>query len=108
MATLYVSEYARQALDNHGAPIAAGEEPPLASQTVAIAVGSTASGAFNLKTRFVRLHADVVCSFKFGTGTPVAVATDARMGANQTEYFGVLEQAVRDPAGFKVAVIQNT
>jgi len=52
---------------------------------VAIGAGSVQSSAFNAKTRFVRLHADAICSIEFGTN-PTAAATTARMAAGQTEF----------------------
>lgn len=101
MATLYITEYARVGFDPNG-PLAMPEEPPLAEQTVAIGSGSLQSNAFQAATRFVRLNTDAVCSIEFGLN-PTAVATTARMAANQTEYHGV-------PQGgsFKVAVITNS
>lgn len=105
MAVLYITEYARQAKDNRGQAINAGEEPALAHQTVAIGAGSAQSANLNAKTRFVRVHTDAICSIKFGSN-PTAVATEERLAANQTEYFGVIEESVA--AGLKIAVIQNT
>ena len=102
MATLYITEYARVAFDPNG-PLAMPEEPPLASQTVAIGSGSVASNAFNVATRFVRLNTDAACSIQFGFPTPTAVATTARMAANQTEYHGVPQGG-----GYQVAVITNS
>ena len=107
MATLYVAEFAGVA--NVGAPSAGnasttgfshiGGTPPLAEQTLSIGVSSVASAAFNAKTRMVRLHCDAVCSVAFSK-SPTASATNARLAANQTEYFGV-------SPGSKVAVIVN-
>ncbi len=101
MATLYVTEYARVAFDPNG-PLAMPEEPPLASQTIAIGSGSVASAAFNVATRFVRLNTDAVCSVAFGN-SPTATAIVARMSANQTEYHGVPQGG-----GYQVAVITNS
>lgn len=99
MAVLYISEYADLPLHN-GQLIAAGNEPSLAEQTVAIGAGSVQSAAFNAKTKFVRLHTDAICSVKFGSN-PTATATTPRLAANSTEFFGVAP-------GHKVAVITNT
>jgi hypothetical protein len=102
MAVLFVTEFARQARDASGYGMVVGEEPPAAQQTVAIGATSTQSAAFNAATRFVRLHADAVCSVEFGA-SPTATATSRRLAANQTEYFGI------PPNGtYKVAVITNT
>lgn len=99
MAVLYITEYAELA-QSQGNPVAAGEEPAIATQTVAIGGASTPSAAFNAATRFVRLHTDAICSVTFGI-TPVATTASPRMAANQTEFFGAI-------SGFAVAVIANT
>lgn len=99
MAKVYISEYTRMPTDTR-VPVPAGAEPAIATQTVAIGAGSVQSSAFNTNTRFIRLHTDAICSVKFGAN-PTATANDARLAANQTEFFGV-------NAGDKVAVITNT
>ena len=72
-----------------GRAVAVGDEPAVAVQKLAIAVGTTPSAAFNARTRFVRLHTDgTICSFKFGDVGTVAAITDPRMAANSTEFFG--------------------
>lgn len=89
MAFLYITEYARQALDYRG-HVAAGEEPAITVQKIVIAAGSTSSAAFNAKTRFVELHTDAtVCHVRFGASPQTAVITDKRMAADQTQFFGV-------------------
>jgi hypothetical protein len=81
-------------------------QPPIAEQAIVNTGASTASAAFNQKTRFVRLHTDAICAVAFGTA-PTAIVAGAtgtmRMAANQTEYHGV-------PQGqsYKVAVIAST
>jgi hypothetical protein len=99
MAVLYISEYVTLGL-TQGRPIAAGLEPSAAEQNIAIGGASVASAAFGSGTNFVRLHCDVICSVAFGL-TPVAVVTQKRLAAGQTEFFAVAP-------GFKVAVIANT
>ena len=47
----------------------------------------------------VRVHADAICSIKFGSA-PVATTANMRLAANQTEYFQV-------SPGDKVSVITN-
>jgi hypothetical protein len=99
MASVYVTEYlalGKGALDN---VTQAPAEPPLAEQLVAITGSSTQSAAFNQRTRFVRVHADAICSVAFGSN-PTAVNTAKRLAANQTEYFGV-------NGNDKIAVITN-
>ena len=87
MAVLYISEYEDAAeIGPDKMPMAS--EPEKTTQTVAIGGSSTQSAAFGATTVYVRLHADVICSVKFGTN-PTATATTKRMAANQTEYFGV-------------------
>jgi len=99
MAKLYVTEFRNvgAATEMFLLPLA----PPVVDQTpVAIGVGSVQSAAFNAGTRFVRLHADAICSIAFGAD-PTATANNARLAANQTEYFAVSPD-------HKVAVITNT
>lgn len=102
MATVYITEYARQSRDAMGQLMVVADEPPAANQTVAIGAGSVQSNAFNALTKFVRVHADAVCSVEFGTN-PTASATTRRMAANTTEYFGVPLNGA-----YKIAVITNT
>lgn len=97
MAVLYITEYSSLAMGG-GAQIAT--DPPIAEQTVAIGAGSLQSAPFNTATRYIRLQPDVVCSIAAGAN-PTATATNRRMSAGQTEYFGVV-------AGNRVAVITNT
>lgn len=88
MATLYICEYQTAAWTTAGG-LPSAQEPPIAEQTVAIGGTSAPSVVFNVATRFVRIHTDVVCSIKFGAATPTAAATNKRLAANSTEYFGV-------------------
>lgn len=104
MATLYVTEFAKQGRDASGYLNQNGacEQPPVAEQTVAIGASSAASSAFNASTAIVRLHTDAICSVEFGAA-PTAAATKMRLAAGQTEYFAVVPGS-----GFKVAVITNS
>lgn len=99
MAKLFISEYMRMPADVRGL-VQTGEEPSLATQTVAIGASSAQSVAFNAATKFVRINTDAVCSLKFGTN-PTATVNDLRLATNATEFFGVTP-------GHKVAVIANT
>lgn len=100
MAFLYITEY--EGLVGIGPGVAiAGLGIPVASQVVVNTGATTPSAAFNAKTKFVRLHADSICSVKIGGAAPVATTTDARFAANQTEYAAVVP-------GEKLAVILNT
>jgi len=98
MADIFISEYQRLARDIDGNVIAAGKEPAIAEQTVAIGT-ETDSAAFNELTTLVRIHAEAACCLLFGTA-PTAAITKKRMAAGATEYFGVL-------AGHKVSVIAD-
>lgn len=103
MASLYISEYANMPQQS-GVLFQCGEEPVLANQKIAIGA-TTTSSQFNANTRFVRLHCDAICSVKFGAvATVTAAATDARLAANQTEFFGVNQKA----GVTAVAVITNS
>jgi hypothetical protein len=93
MAVLYISEYTQNTID---LPVVASE-PSTASQAVTFTT-STQSAAFRNDTRLVRLHTDTNCFVKFGTNPTATTATDARMAANQTEYFRVFP-------GHKVAAV---
>jgi len=100
MALLYISEYADSGFIS-GA-VAVGKEPSTGNQTIVVGAGSLQSTAFKSNTRLVRIHNDSTspCAYRFGTN-PTAVVGDARMAANQTEYFQVMP-------GDKVAVIATT
>jgi hypothetical protein len=103
MATLYITEYARQGRDlsgyvQQGTP----EAPPTAEQTVAIGVGSVQSAVLNASTTLVVLTADAVCSVAFGAN-PTATAAKRRIPANVP-----VSIAVAPNSGLKIAVITNT
>ncbi len=107
MAFIYITEFAKfgRDLGGYGGPV--GEQPPLAEQKVANAGASTPSAAFNAKTRLVRIHTDSICSLEFGTGTPVATTSTARMAANTTEYF-MLDAEGHKVSPMSVAAVLNT
>lgn len=89
MAFAYIREY-QSVAQLHGL-LQIASEPALLDQTpVAIGGGSLASAPFNPSTRFIRIHVDAICSFVIGAPTPTATSGNARMAANQTEYFGVV------------------
>lgn len=97
---LYVTEYAGVAGDQQGSTVGFLADRPVASQKVDFTAGVTPSAAFNAATRFIRVHAEAICSVKLGSA-PVATAGDARMTAGQTEIYAV------NP-GDKISVITNT
>ena len=98
MATVYIAEFENMGSSQSGSPQIAAM-PPLVEQTVAITT-ETDSSAFNAKTRFIRVHADAVCSIAVGAA-PTASTTTMRLASGQTEYFGV-------QPGHKLSVITNT
>jgi len=105
MTKLYVSEYARmtQASGPGNSVVQSPEEPPLAVQVVDYTSGAAQSAAFNAKTRFVRLHADSICSVRFAAN-PTATVNDPRLAAGQTEFRGI----PADGSAAKVSAITNT
>lgn len=98
MAFLYVTQYGGVSIGANGAQ--APEEPPIASERVAIGANSLQSTAFAAGCELIEVHADAICSIETGTD-PTAVATARRMSADTTKYLGV-------KAGQKIAVITNT
>jgi hypothetical protein len=100
MAKLFITEFADMpAARSNGNPQMV-QQPCIADQApVTIAVGANPSAAFNALTRCVRVHADSICSIVFGGAA--ATTSNARMAANQTEYFWVRP-------GDTLSVIANT
>lgn len=101
MSVLYISEFT--GLSSIGTKTGqVAPQPSLVDQVVAISGAPAISAAFGSKTYVVRLETDVVCSILFGfVNTIDAATTNARMAANQTEYFAVAP-------GMFVSVIANT
>jgi hypothetical protein len=100
MAVLYIAEFTELASDARGGGMQAPPMPPRAQQTVAIGGASVQSSAFAKGTKFIRVHTDAICSIAVGSN-PTATATQLRLAAGQTEYFGVHPDD-------KIAVITNT
>ena len=102
MAYLYVTEFESLAIPTEGGNAPIANAPPVVDQSpVAIAGGANKSAAFGSTTRFVRLHCDAICSIAFSATGTAATASNMRMPASHTEYFGVRP-------GFYVSVISNT
>lgn len=99
MATIYITEYERQAFDGASQLTPVPLEVPLANQTVAIGGASVQSSAFNARTALVRLATDTACHVEVGVN-PTATATTRFLPANFVEYIGVPQGGA-----FKVAVI---
>ena len=100
MARISIREYEHISAVTRGI-VPVGEEPAVASQTFTITGATQSSSAFNIRTRFVRIHTDVNCSLEFGTA-PTATAGSCDMVAGQTEYFGVV-----NATSLKVAFITS-
>ena len=100
MATLYITEFSVLQSKFLYSTAQMALQPALVDQVVAIGGSSTNSAAFNANTNFVRLHTDAICSIQIGLA-PTATTTNARLAANETEYYGVRP-------GDKVAVISNS
>lgn len=87
MAVLYLTEF--NAIGGGGNfSISGAQYPAVAEQTVAIGGGSLQSATFNKNTTFIRVNVDVSCTIEIGVN-PTATTTNARLAANQTEYFSV-------------------
>lgn len=103
MAKIYIMEHTQPSA-YQGGLLPVVRMPPLATQTVAIGGSTTASAAFNAKTKMVAIHTDAICSIEFSAtpGAATAATTSSkRMAANTTEYFEVAP-------GDKVSCITNT
>jgi hypothetical protein len=100
MSTLYVTEFIDLKLDSNNKPILVGREPPVVEQTVSFTATHGESAAFHPETTFIRVHTDGICSVAVGS-SPVAVTTNRRMVAGQTEFLGVL-------GGQKISAVTNT
>lgn len=105
MASLFITEYSDLgfvgSFSNHliHAPSA---QSLLAEQTIAIAASSAPSVAFNAKTKFIEMVADVDCAIAFGTTNAVtANTTQHYVPAKTTRYYAV-------QAGTFMAVITST
>ena len=94
-----ITEYQEVGISLLGRQIAAGQEPAIRTQQVAIGSGSAQSAVFTDVTRFVRVHADANCRIAFGPD-PTALSSSQRIPAGGTEYFGVRP-------GHKLAVIES-
>lgn len=99
MAALYVTEFTGLRETGKGIPAQVAQTPPVASHKITIAA-TAASITFSRRTDIIRVHTDAVCSILIGSN-PTATASDGRMAADATEYFGVRP-------GDKLSVISNT
>lgn len=92
MAVLYVREYVGLGRDLMGQVIQTGLEPAQSNggtDRTAIISGVLLM-SLTPNTKFIRVHADAVCSIFIGTTTATtATKVNARMAANSTEYFAL-------------------
>jgi hypothetical protein len=102
MAKLYVSEYLYLAQDQRSQPVAAPQEPPVATQVLDTA-GTSLSAA--IVGKFVLISADATLSYRLSAGAgssdPVATTSDMRMAAGDSRFFGVVP-------GAKIHIVANT
>ena len=89
MAKLFIGEYEHLATDGKGNVIAAVQEPALTEQVVDFTAGEAKSANFDKRTRFVRVHTDTACNFKFGADPTAVNGANQPMVSGQTEVFGV-------------------
>ncbi len=87
MATLFISEFGAQPLDDKQRVAPVCMLPPIAQQTVTFTT-TTQSVALNAKTTLVRIQADANCCLNFGTN-PTATTANMPLDAGTAEYFGV-------------------
>ena len=103
MAFMYIKELSALAAAPQNNDIAVLAEPDgvVTEQKIAIAVGNTASAAFQPTTKWIEVSVDAICSYVIGASSPTAAVTNARLAAG--------ERVIRrvNPGGF-IANIQNT
>lgn len=88
MSTLYIEEFQVADMGQIGQVVQAARQPSVARQAIAFTGTAGTSAAFNAKTNLVRIHADSLCSYAFGTA-PVATTAFPRLAAGVSEYFQV-------------------
>jgi hypothetical protein len=97
---LYIREYITTSVPGpSGDGFQCPQEPGQVDQVVGISGSPTQSAAFGPTTKMIRVECDSICSIVFGVN-PTATTSNARLAANQTEYFGVVQ-------GQKLSVISN-
>lgn len=84
-ANAYITEFSALGTANNGAPQVA-TLPPVTHQKVDFSGGAVNATAFNVQTKYVRIHCDAACSIRVG-GT--ATITYMRIPTDGIEYFGV-------------------
>lgn len=85
----WISEYVEMAQGAQGQLKMIAKEPALVDQApVDFTAGTTQSAAFNVKTKWIRVHVDSACHMLVGSN-PSATTSVKRLAAGQTEYFEV-------------------
>jgi hypothetical protein len=89
MSIAYVTEFVGL-VPSPGGPPGIAMQPPVAEQAITFTTTAGTSAAFNAKTTVVRIAVDGIANVLFSTaGTAAVLATNMRMSAGQSEYFGV-------------------
>lgn len=76
------------ARDQYGHLLAAPKEPSIAVQQIAITGSSTASSAFNDRTRFILIDPEAAAHYAIGK-SPTASASTSRLVADRAIFVGV-------------------
>lgn len=94
MATLWVREYDKLALDAAGRPMQVAMEGDASRDQTVTFTTSTQSEAFNKNTRYVAISSSVAFHFKVGAN-PTATTSTMRIAADQVYFFGVEQQDLK-------------
>lgn len=87
MASAFITEYSEIAEQPSGKDVPVGGR--IVDTQEVIFTTNQESVAFASHTRFVRVVTDAKAHLKFGSGNPVATASDPFVPSNTPEYFGV-------------------
>lgn len=94
MATLWIREYDKIALDSTGKPMdAALEGDATRDQTVTFTT-TVQSAAFNKSTKYVAITSSVAFHYKVGAN-PTATTSNLRVAADQVLFFGLQEESLK-------------
>jgi len=103
MAKLYVTEYSGAGRYYGSAiPVAdTGVWTENANSPMGVSASATVSASFGTNTKLIRVETDAICSIVISPTGANATANNARMAANQTEYYYV-------ESGHYISVITNS
>lgn len=102
MAKLYIEEWANIRIDNNGKEMPVPHGLVARTQLDVSGSSSRTSFAFDEKTRYIILHADIFCFVLFGDNTVAATTNGIVMPEGSFRSFGL------DPDWQYLAVIQGT